>query len=209
MSSTNAKGKVQWRRNRGDTAARRRETMPWLIKRYKLVILGAATVGKSSLVSHFTHGSYLSVKENTLVAAFSSIYLNKCLKFDTWEVAGEERWHRLAHLYYRGAQAALVVYDVQDRASYVCAKDWIDELAPDLVIAIAANKVDLWDDLCVNSDEMKSLAQNNDYIFMETSARTGQNVHEIFAAIAEKLQARKNPDTLKVSSDEFCGCRIL
>lgn len=47
--------------------------------------------------------------------------------------------------------------------------------------------MDLWDDLCVNSDEMKTFAQNNDYIFMETSAKTGQNVNAIFAAIGENI----------------------
>ncbi|XP_064535219.1 ras-related protein Rab5-like [Drosophila montana] len=203
------RAKVQLRHNRGDAATRRRETMHWLIKRYKLVILGAATVGKSSLVSHYTQGSYLHVKENTLVAAFSSIYLDKSLKLDTWEVAGEERWHSLAHMYYKGAQAALVVYDVQDQDSFVCAKEWIKKLAPDLVIAIAANKVDLWDDLCVPSDEVKYYAQRKGYIFMETSAKTGQNVYEIFAAVAEKLQARKSPEPLNVRSGECCGCGIL
>lgn len=59
--------------------------------RYKLVILGAATVGKSSLVAHYTMGKDLSYRETTLVASFTSIYLEKSVKFDTWEVAGQER----------------------------------------------------------------------------------------------------------------------
>ncbi|XP_034473781.1 ras-related protein Rab-5A-like isoform X2 [Drosophila innubila] len=101
---------------------------PWEIERYKLVILGDATVGKSSIVASYTMGKDLSYVESTLVASFTSIYLDKSVRFDTWEVAGQERWRDLAPIYYRGAQAALIVYDVQNPESLNIAKGWIEEL---------------------------------------------------------------------------------
>lgn len=64
---------------------------PWKIVRYKLVILGAPKVGKSSMVAHITTGNGLSYVETTLVASFTSIYLEKTVRFDTWDVAGQEQ----------------------------------------------------------------------------------------------------------------------
>lgn len=85
------KAKVQLRFNKGALAATHRETMALLLKRYKLVILGATSVGKSSLVSYYINGKASNVEEKTLVASFSSLSLDKAVKFDAWEVAGEER----------------------------------------------------------------------------------------------------------------------
>lgn len=85
------KPKVQLCLKKGVPQAKHREAVAWLIKRYKLVILGTAEVGKSSLVSYFINGKTVKVPERTIVASFSSLYLDKVLKFDTWEVAGEER----------------------------------------------------------------------------------------------------------------------
>ncbi|KAM8717498.1 hypothetical protein ACLKA7_004227 [Drosophila subpalustris] len=187
--------------------------MPWEMIRYKLVILGAATVGKSSLVAHYTMGKELSYKETTLVASFSSIYLDKSVKLDTWEVAGQERWHELAHMYYKGAQAALIVYDVQNPESLHIAKEWIEELRQklpkDLVIALAGNKVDLWDYSCINSEEVQDYALQNGFIFMETSAKTGQNISALFAAIGEELKTKQSQNSnFNSKPDVSSGCII-
>lgn len=69
------------------------------------------------------------------------------VKFEIWDTAGQERYHSLAPMYYRGAQAAIVVYDVTSHDSFVRAKQWIRELQrqanPGIIIALAGNKVDL------------------------------------------------------------------
>jgi len=116
----------------------------------KLVLLGEAAVGKSSIVLRFVSNEFQANKEPTIGAAFLT---QKCrledrvLRYEIWDTAGQERFHSLAPMYYRNAQAAVVVYDVTKAASLEKAKSWVKELQrqanPNIVIALAGNKVDL------------------------------------------------------------------
>lgn len=116
----------------------------------KLVLLGEAAVGKSSVVLRFVSNEFQANKEPTIGAAFLT---QKCrledrvLRYEIWDTAGQERFHSLAPMYYRNAQAAVVVYDVTKASSLEKAKSWVKELQrqanPHIVIALAGNKVDL------------------------------------------------------------------
>jgi len=94
-------------------------------------------------------------------------------------------------MYYRGAQAAIVVYDITNQDTFGRAKTWVKELqrqaSPNIVIALAGNKADLAAKRMVEYDEAQSYAEENGLLFMETSAKTAYNVNEIFLAIAKKL----------------------
>jgi len=116
----------------------------------KLVLLGEAAVGKSSVVLRFVSNEFQANKEPTIGAAFLT---QKCrledrvLRYEIWDTAGQERFHSLAPMYYRNAQAAVVVYDITKASSLEKAKSWVKELQrqanPNIVIALAGNKVDL------------------------------------------------------------------
>ncbi|KAL5518754.1 VPS21 [Sanghuangporus vaninii] len=116
----------------------------------KLVLLGEAAVGKSSVVLRFVSNEFQPNKEPTIGAAFLT---QKCrledrvLRYEIWDTAGQERFHSLAPMYYRNAQAAVVVYDITKAASLEKAKSWVKELQrqanPNIVIALAGNKLDL------------------------------------------------------------------
>ncbi|PGH19372.1 hypothetical protein AJ80_04013 [Polytolypa hystricis UAMH7299] len=116
----------------------------------KLVLLGEAAVGKSSLVLRFVNNDFQENKEPTIGAAFLT---QKCslptrtIKFEIWDTAGQERFASLAPMYYRNAQAALVVYDLTKPSSLTKAKHWVAELqrqaSPGIVIALVGNKLDL------------------------------------------------------------------
>jgi len=87
---------------------------------YKLVLLGDSAVGKSSLVLRFVRGQFFEYQESTIGAAFltQTVALNETtVKFEIWDTAGQERYHSLAPMYYRGAAAAIVVYDITNRVS--------------------------------------------------------------------------------------------
>uniref|UniRef100_A0A8I5N670 RAB5A, member RAS onco family n=6 Tax=Boreoeutheria TaxID=1437010 RepID=A0A8I5N670_PAPAN len=113
------------------------------------------------------------------------------VKFEIWDTAGQERYHSLAPMYYRGAQAAIVVYDITNEESFARAKNWVKELqrqaSPNIVIALSGNKADLANKRAVDFQEAQSYADDNSLLFMETSAKTSMNVNEIFMAIAKKL----------------------
>merc|ERR1712137_20550 len=95
------------------------------IFQFKLVLLGESAVGKSSLVLRFVKGQFLDFQESTIGAAFltQTVCLNDTtVKFEIWDTAGQERYHSLAPMYYRGAQAAIVVYDITNADSFDRAK---------------------------------------------------------------------------------------
>lgn len=92
------------------------------------------------------------LQESTIGAAFFSSTLavnNATVKFEIWDTAGQERYHSLAPMYYRGAAAAIIVYDITSSDSFAKAKKWVQELQkqgnPNMIMALAGNKADLED----------------------------------------------------------------
>lgn len=188
----------------------------------KLVLLGEAAVGKSSLVMRFVNNDFQENKEPTIGAAFLTQKCNlptRTIKFEIWDTAGQERFASLAPMYYRNAQAALVVYDITKPSSLTKAQHWVAELhrqaSPGIVIALVGNKFDLaaaageesaedvdaapaaegeeaneeegTDARRVPTKTAKSYADEEGLLFFETSAKTGQNVAEVFTAIANAI----------------------
>ncbi|KAG2713158.1 hypothetical protein I3843_04G153600 [Carya illinoinensis] len=165
----------------------------------KLVLLGDMGTGKTSLVLRFVKGQFFEYQESTIGAAFFTqvLSLNEAtIKFDIWDTAGQERYHSLAPMYYRGAAAAVVVYDITSMDSFVRAKKWVQELQrqgnPNLIMFLAANKADLEEKRKVAVEEGEQYASDNGLVFLETSAKSAQNVNELFYEIAKRL-AKANP----------------
>lgn len=94
-------------------------------------------------------------------------------------------------MYYRGASAAIVVYDITNPDSFAGAKSWVKELQrrgdPNVVIALAGNKADLEQRRKVEFEEAAAYAQENNLLHLETSAKNANNVKALFVEIAKKL----------------------
>nr|KJB54183.1 hypothetical protein B456_009G024300 [Gossypium raimondii] len=125
----------------------------------KLVLLGDVGTGKTSLVLRFVKGQFSDFQESTIGAAFFTqvLSLNEAtVKFDIWDTAGQERYHSLAPMYYRGAAAAIVAYDITNSESFERAKKWVQELQrrgnPNLIMFLVANKVDLEEKRAVGNE---------------------------------------------------------
>uniref|UniRef100_A0A2I2ZAR9 RAB5A, member RAS oncogene family n=1 Tax=Gorilla gorilla gorilla TaxID=9595 RepID=A0A2I2ZAR9_GORGO len=160
------------------------------ICQFKLVFLGESAVGKSSLVLRFVKGPFHEFQEN------SADFLTQ--NFEIRDTA--------APMYYRGAQAAIAVYDTTNEESFARAKNWVKELqrqaCPDIVIALSGNKTDLANKRAVDFQEAQSYADDNSLLFMKTSAKTSVNVNEMFMAIAKKLPKNEpqNPEANSASN---------
>lgn len=165
---------------------------------FKLVLLGDAAVGKSCLVVRFVRDEFFEFQEPTIGAAFltQTVALDDAtVKFEIWDTAGQERYRSLAPMYYRGAAAAIVVYDITDPDSFTGAKSWVKELQrrgdPNVVIALAGNKADLESRQKVSKEEVDKYAEENGILHVVTSAKNGTNVKSLFVEIAKQLP--KNP----------------
>ncbi|KAF2723953.1 rab GTPase [Polychaeton citri CBS 116435] len=174
---------------------------------FKLVLLGESAVGKSSLVLRFVKDQFDDYRESTIGAAFltQTIALDPpadqpqqpptTVKFEIWDTAGQERYKSLAPMYYRNANCAVVVYDITQASSLDKAKTWVRELQrqanENIVIALAGNKADLVaeqpDKRAVSREDAEAYSKEAGLLFFETSAKTAENVKELFTAIAKKL----------------------
>nr|XP_043627010.1 ras-related protein Rab5-like [Erigeron canadensis] len=167
----------------------------------KLVILGDMGTGKTSMILRFVKGQFFDFQESTIGAAFFTQVVsinNTTVKFDIWDTAGQERYHSLAPMYYRAAAAAIVVYDINTMSSFQKAKKWIEELQrqgnPDTIMVLVANKADMITKREVDPEEAKQYAKENGLKYFETSAKTAQNIQELFYEIAtEVAQAAPSP----------------
>lgn len=168
---------------------------------FKLVLLGDASVGKSCLVVRFAKGEFYEYQEPTIGAAFMTQTVSipdATVKFEIWDTAGQERYKSLAPMYYRGSAAAVVAYDITSKESFAAAKSWVVELqATDALIALAGNKSDLDSSRAVKREDAQAYADQEGIIFMETSAKTGVNVNELFREIAVKLPKETKEDPKK------------
>lgn len=194
---------------------------------FKLVLLGDSSVGKSSIVYRFVKDSFDDFRESTIGAAFLSQTIkirdkdvpngesDTVIKFEIWDTAGQERYKSLAPMYYRNANAALVVYDVTQQDSLSKAQNWVNELKnkvgdEDLVICLVGNKIDLCDDdsegnkRAVDTEEARGYANEQSLLFYEVSAKTGQGVQQIFQSIGEKLYEAKK-DELAAAKNRQTG----
>eukprot|EP00930_Biecheleria_cincta_P033713 TRINITY_DN23351_c0_g2_i1.p1 TRINITY_DN23351_c0_g2~~TRINITY_DN23351_c0_g2_i1.p1 ORF type:complete len:232 (-),score=45.60 TRINITY_DN23351_c0_g2_i1:71-766(-) len=165
-------------------------------KGFKLVLLGDASVGKSSLLLRFLQNKFSEGIETTVGAAFSTKTIEsrgRQVKFEIWDTAGQERFRSLAPMYYRGASAAVVVYDQTNPVTFERAQDWVRQVTststnPNIVIALAANKADMpAEKRQVAMDKAEAFANQEGLLIMETSALSGKNVASLFDKIAELL----------------------
>ncbi|CAL9210081.1 unnamed protein product [Musa hybrid cultivar] len=157
---------------------------------FKLVLLGDGRVGKTSLVLRYVNNVF-SEKQEATVQAF---YLKKHLVIEgvpvtlsIWDTAGQERFHALGPIYYRDADAALLVYDITDNDSFLRVRKWVKELqqmaSKDIVMAIAANKSDLVRSKKYDIQEAESYAATIGSKIFVTSAKSGTGVDEVFIDI--------------------------
>ena len=164
------------------------------------MLLGDSGVGKSCIVLRFVKGQFDPSSKVTVGAAFLSQTValadSTTVKFEIWDTAGQERYASLAPLYYRGASAAAVVFDITSAESLTKAKFWVKELqkhaSAQMVIALVGNKIDLTEQREVSREEAELyVAEVGEQMFyLETSAKTADGISSLFEAIAQKLAAR-------------------
>ena len=167
---------------------------------FKAVLIGDSGVGKSNLLSRFVQDSFSTDNKTTIGVEFAAKTIEtegKRVKAQIWDTAGQERFRTITSAYYRGADGIIMVYDVTARESFNHVKEWLVEVdkyaSADTCKLLIGNKSDR-SDRQVSEQDGLSLARELGMPFLETSARTAENVEAAFVRMATQLITMRNHD---------------
>ena len=167
-------------------------------KSVKAVLLGESGVGKTCIIARFINNTF----ENNIMSTTGASYAGrtvafdefggKCIKFEIWDTAGQEKYRALTKIFYKDAGVAILVYDITRRESFDEIKNYwyhqIKECAPsNIVLGIAANKCDLYDNEQVSEEEARKFADEIGAVFKLTSASTNTGIEELFKGVGCKV----------------------
>ena len=162
---------------------------------FKIIVIGDAAVGKSSLTIRGTKNHFYDVYSPTIGFEFLCFNIrikDKIVKLQIWDTCGQEAYRSLISSFYRNSSLAIIVYSIDNEQSFYNLESWVDEIKsqthPDLKIFLIGNKADLEDQRVVQKSTAEELAkEHNFHLFLETSAKSGQNAQLVFVKAAEIL----------------------
>jgi Ras-related protein Rab-1A len=169
-----------------------------------LASIGDSGVGKSALMMRFADDSFKGSFMSTVGIDFKmkTIQIDgKRVKIQIWDTAGQERFRTITKTYYRGAHGYVLVYDITSAESFEHVKYWLGEIKKngneDVHKVIVGNKADLEDQRMVKFDEGKAFSDEKNIPFLETSAKDGLNVQDLFMRMTRgylKLAMTQSPN---------------
>lgn len=174
----------------------------------KFIIIGDPSVGKSNIVLKYANNKFTDDYQATIGVEFGAknIEINKkSIRIQIWDTAGQENFRSIIRSYYKNCCCAIVTYDITCRKSFESIQNWMEEVkceAPSTVqMILVGNKCDLENQRAVTKDEGEELAQKEGIIFMETSAKTGVNIDEIFRRAATDICDKIEKNYFDLSSE--------
>lgn len=153
----------------------------------KYIMVGDSCVGKSCLLLQLTHDKFEHMHDITIGVEFGTynhiLDNGTLMKLQIWDTAGQESFRSITRSYYRGSICGLVVFDITNNDSFKHASGWIRDVKinnPSITLMLIGNKSDLAHRRAVTYEDAEKFAKENDMVYIETSAKTGQNVRNAF-----------------------------
>jgi small GTP-binding protein len=164
---------------------------------YKFIIIGCTGVGKTALHKRLVDDSFSESLEQTVGVEFDSTVLivdDRKVRLQIWDTAGQEKFRSITKAYYRTAAGVLIVFDVTGRKSFDQLTSWVNDVRtlcePAAMSTLVGSKSDLAEERVVTILEAEAFAEHHHMAYIETSAKTGENVKDAFTRTVAALQAR-------------------
>jgi len=190
----------------GSTVKVAPKTLPYKYL-FKYIIVGDTAVGKSCLLLQFTDKRFQPVHDLTIGVEFGSRTVNiegNQVKLQIWDTAGQEKFRSITRSYYRGTTGALLAYDITRKETFDHLTEWLEDCKKysnqNIVIMLIGNKSDLEEKRQVSRAEGEKFAKEHGLIFLETSAKTDENVEEAFIATAKQIYEKAEKGELNLES---------
>ena len=179
----------------------------------KYIIIGDSAVGKSNILTRYVYEKFNEEFQSTLgveFAAKNAIIDNKIYRIQIWDTAGQESFRSITRAYYKNSVCAFIVYDITNRTSFENVKTWLDDIQKQCpqttFLVLVGNKIDLENERQILYEEGASFAEKNNMLFIETSAKTGQNIENLFMKSVEVINERINDGYYDLSTNT-CGIK--
>ena len=178
------------------------------VESFKVVLIGESGVGKTSIITQFIDQTFQEDQQSTTGGTFSTKSVvcdnGKTLKFEIWDTAGQERYRALTKMFYKDANAAVLVYDITRKDSFEEIQNyWSNQIKesspPGIILAVAANKSDLIDHEAVDEEQARKFAEDLGAIFVSTTATQIDPVNDLFIQIAKKYTGSNE---IKIKDDD-------
>ena len=175
-------------------------------KEIKIIFVGNANVGKTSIATRYVSGIFSNIIEPTVGAAFLSkeVELNsiKCT-FNIWDTAGQESYRYLVPMYYRNAAIAVIVFDLTNETSFQAINSWVEDVKKsvenDIVLILCGNKCDI-ETKSIEFDQIQEISKKLELIYVQTSAATGEGINKLFEiALSEYIKTEKEISKLPIT----------
>ncbi|MGY5872100.1 MAG: Rab family GTPase [Candidatus Thorarchaeota archaeon] len=164
--------------------------------KFRVVLLGEATVGKTSLLRRYTENVFDEEYKQTLGTTFATKDVDvkdnegnvRNVRISVWDMGGQSTYRELRRQYMKGSSAAIIVYDVTKPESFMAMNNWFEsfrEVCPNAPVMICANKIDLTDKRMVPQEPGTMLRDWFQSEYYETSAKDGTKVTDVFERCAE------------------------
>ncbi|KAJ3433948.1 ras-related protein rab-4a [Anaeramoeba flamelloides] len=175
---------------------------------FKYIVVGGMGTGKTSLLNRFIDDEFYTDCPHTIGIEFAAKVVpvsDERIKVQVWDTAGQERFRAITRSYFRGAVCTLLVYDVSRRKSFNQLTTWLNDAQnltnPNSLILLIGNKIDL-EERVVTREEAEEFAQENNLLYTETSAKTGENVNDAFMDMTKKVYKLVKEGKLKLTTTE-------
>ena len=162
---------------------------------YKILLLGDSEVGKSCFLMRYADNVFVDNYITTIGLDYKLKYVQldsgQVIKVQLWDTAGQDRYRTIAKNYYKGSHGILLLYDVTKTSSFENIREWIKDIREEVyekaIIFLIGNKIDKKDQIKIKTEDAEKLAEEFNIPFFEASAKSEENVDEIFKALYKKI----------------------